>query len=490
MPGLEYLDFDLQIGRAKRRCCAKVIHSPAGESSEHFFRWPFDPRDLEVIRITIENIILRSRFAALRHCPPLRTTMIQEVGVRLFDAVFDGSIKSCYDRSRALADSERKGLRLRFHLDPALSGWPWEFLYNSESRDFLAMSAKTPIVRYLEIPERPRPLVVSEALRVLVVIASPQDEPYIPLDTEREKEEILEALREPRLKGILEVEFLEGEDTFRRLMRRQRGREEYHILHFIGHGAFDPAREEGYLVGENERGLGASMTSQQLARLPKDTFDTRLVILNACEGAVAASWDPFTSVAAALVRAGIPAVIAMQFEISDRAAQIFAKELYTAVADGYPVDAALADTRKVMDQAIPDNIEWATPVLFMRSPDGVLFDLVRLQPRVVEEQELAPEEYRRAGDYFYQQAEEALAAGETSEVEKASRQAREFYESAIRLGVEEAECYYRLGKLCQRLGRLEEARAAYLRAIAINPVYVGLRSIADFFAPAASIPKL
>jgi len=346
------------------------------------------------------------------------------------------------------------------------------------------MSAKTPIVRYLEVPEPPRPLAVDEALRLLVVIASPQDEAYIPLDTEMEKGEILEALRELRLNGILEVEFLEGAGTYQQLMRRQRGREEYHILHYIGHGAFDPDQGEGYLIGENERRLGVPMTSQQLARLLRDTFNTRLVILNACEGAIATIWDPFTSVAAALVHTGIPAVIAMQFEISDRAAQIFAKEFYTAVADGSPIDAALADVRKIMDQAIPDNIEWATPVLFMRSPNGVLFDFARLQARVVEEQELAPEEYRRAGDYFYQQAEEALAAGETREAERASRQACEFYESAIRLGVEEAECYYRLYKLYQRLGQLEEAEAACLRAISIDPAYKDLRSVADFFAKA------
>ena len=36
-------------------------------------------------------------------------------------------------------------------------------------------------------------------------------------------------------------------------------------------------------------------------------------------------------------------MIAMQFEITDKAAILLAKEFYDALADGYPVDGALAE---------------------------------------------------------------------------------------------------------------------------------------------------
>jgi formylglycine-generating enzyme required for sulfatase activity len=80
-------------------------------------------------------------------------------------------------------------------------------------------------------------------------------------------------------------------------------------------------------------------------------------------------------VAGSLVRQGIPAVVAMQFEISDRAACAFAEEFYAALAQGYPVDAGLAEARKAI-YCLPEDVEWGTPVLYLRAPDGVLFDVV------------------------------------------------------------------------------------------------------------------
>ncbi|MCG8423634.1 MAG: CHAT domain-containing protein [Proteobacteria bacterium] len=68
-----------------------------------------------------------------------------------------------------------------------------------------------------------------------------------------------------------------------------------------------------------------------------------------------------------------PAVIAMQFEITDKAALAFADELYPALVDGLPVDAAVAEARTAI-YTLPSDIEWGTPVLYMRAADGVLFD--------------------------------------------------------------------------------------------------------------------
>jgi hypothetical protein len=65
----------------------------------------------------------------------------------------------------------------------------------------------------------------------------------------------------------------------------------------------------------------------------------------------------------------------MQREISDEAAIHFARKLYRSLATGSPVDAAVAEARKAVSLALPTSVEWATPVLHMRSPDGILFDL-------------------------------------------------------------------------------------------------------------------
>jgi hypothetical protein len=46
-----------------------------------------------------------------------------------------------------------------------------------------------------------------------------------------------------------------------------------------------------------------------------------------------------------------------------------------ALADGMAVDAAVADARIAINIGVTPNIEWGTPVLYMRSSDGMLFNL-------------------------------------------------------------------------------------------------------------------
>ena len=116
--------------------------------------------------------------------------------------------------------------------------------------------------------------------------------------------------------------------------------------------------------------------SGDLALLLHDHSPLRLAVLNACEGALSAADDPFAGVAQSLVQGGLPAVVAMQFEITDRAAIVFAHEFYRALSDGYPVDAAVTEARKVLlTESRGTGLEWGTPVLYMRAPDGRIFDL-------------------------------------------------------------------------------------------------------------------
>jgi non-specific serine/threonine protein kinase len=71
-------------------------------------------------------------------------------------------------------------------------------------------------------------------------------------------------------------------------------------------------------------------------------------------------------------------VIAMQFEITDGAAIAFAQWFYAAIASGYPVDAALTEARKAI-YAQGHGVEWGTPVLYMRAPDGRIFDIEQVE---------------------------------------------------------------------------------------------------------------
>ncbi len=97
-----------------------------------------------------------------------------------------------------------------------------------------------------------------------------------------------------------------------------------------------------------------------------------MVVLNACRSARVDGADPFGGMAQGLVQQDATAVVAMQFPISDRAAVTFTGEFYGALVDGLPVDQAVSSARKALLADFRD--EWATPVLFLRSPDGNIFE--------------------------------------------------------------------------------------------------------------------
>jgi hypothetical protein len=62
------------------------------------------------------------------------------------------------------------------------------------------------------------------------------------------------------------------------------------------------------------------------------------------------------------------------------AARVVAGVPAAAVADGYPLDAAPSEARQAIYTNVSE-IEWATPVLYLRAPDGRIFDVAPPQPQ-------------------------------------------------------------------------------------------------------------
>ena len=399
---MEYLNFDLLLERAADGYTARVLACPAGQASADF-RNPFS--DLEV-----ENFFLRlgrpRRAVRRRESPEME--MVKQFGGRLFDAVFRGDVRACLRSSLDEVRREGKGLRIRLHLAaPELADWPWEYLYNSALNHFLSLSIGTPVVRYLELPLRIEPLVVTPPLRVLVMMASPEGCPA--LDVEREWRVLKDAVGTLEQRGRVILERLpQGQDSLATLQRHLR-RKVYHVFHFIGHGGYDERAEDGVLLLEDKDGRHREVSGQHLGMLLHDERTLRLAILNACEGARSSRTDPFAGTAQSLVQQGIPAVIAMQSEITDEAAITLAYEFYGALADGYPVDAALAEARKALF-AQGNEVEWGKPVLYLRAPDGRIFDIEKVseqdaQPR----QQPAKEGRREKAGVLYSEAQAAMA---------------------------------------------------------------------------------
>lgn len=349
MDAKSFLNFDILIERAEPGFRARVLNSPGGQAV-HSFVLPFSldtvtsPRD--------------SRAAAA-------------FGKQLFDAVFAEKIEIAFRSSVTIAASQNQGLRIRLRLNdvPELAAVPWELLHDGQ--DFFALSTQRAVVRYLELPQAIKPLTVTPPLRALIVLSSPAG--YDPLDIGRESQILKDAISDISATGIFEYKFL-TRPTLADLQEELR-KTEYHILHFGGHGEYNASATDdakGTLIFQDENGYGQRVGAIALARLLRDRGSMQLVVLNACEGARADSGNAFAGMAQTLIRQAIPSVIAMQFSLSDGAAQLFTRAFYRALADSLGIDEAIGAARLALSNPM-FGLEWATPILFSRADDGQLF---------------------------------------------------------------------------------------------------------------------
>ena len=289
-----------------------------------------------------------------------------ELGETLAKALFTSEIAQLLRQAR---EQGRFRVALNLTGESELLAIPWEMLRH-DGWD-LASQTDSTVVRELDTNAPVTRPLVQGRLRMLVVIANPRGD----LDVEGERRKIEETIGGTG--DLAEVTFLTG-CTYQALQRElQPGPEQrgpYHILHFVGHSASDAAGRTTLVL--NAEGGGAhAVDANSIAQIIGGHRSLQLVVFNSCEGARTAADDPFTSFATMLVQQGGPAVIAMQFEISDKAAKAFAAELYHSLLQRrYPVDAAVAEARKAINGVSPS--EFATPVLFLRAGSAERFNFV------------------------------------------------------------------------------------------------------------------
>ena len=365
---MRYEDFSLLLEPPHDGIYPVIVHSPAGEGRGTFqIPLPGEGDPPPAARRAPE--VTRD----MRSSAPARFDPA-EAGARLFQALFSGAVRDLFERSLGRIENDPEaGLRIVLRFDPdqpeagRLAALPWELLYRKDQRQFLNFSRKSPVVRFLNVP-RSLPPRLEPPVRILVAIASPAG--YPPLDTERELRRIEEALG-PVANAKRSILLNATPETLRaRLLE-----ETFHVLHFIGHGTFDAASGQGSLLFEDGEGREKTVTGPVMADLVRDFTSLRLVFLNACRTAeLSDATDPFAGLAAALVMAGVPAVLGMQIPISDAAAIAFSGAFYQRLAAGDPIDTATVEGRMAVHLADPDSQEWATPVLFLRTQDGRLFD--------------------------------------------------------------------------------------------------------------------
>jgi sugar lactone lactonase YvrE len=370
---MEAVDVELEISSGGAGTYLVAARSPSGEATATM-RLPFDEEEIENRLRALQTTLLLSTARTRRVISEVEQPVLQ-FGAALFDALITGDVRVLVGASRDRAAHEGKRLRLVLRIrPPELSRLPWEFLYNTGADEYLALTM--PLLRYPEVLEPRRPLEVSPPLEILGMVARPSDRH--PLEIEEEQRWLRVALVDLERAGRVRLTWIEGQ-TWRDLQRAMRqGR--WHVFHFIGHGGFDQTADEGIIALADDQGGTRPLHAGDLSLLLRDHASLRLVLLNACDTGRAGALDPFSSTAGALVRRGIPAVVAMQYEVSDRAAIEFVRTFYAAIADELPIDVSVMEARRAVKLAHRSSLEWGTPVLYLRSTHARIFQLSTSPP--------------------------------------------------------------------------------------------------------------
>jgi hypothetical protein len=361
---VSYLNFALELSALPAPGRYRIsVNSPIGQTSVDVSS-PFTAAELENYLA-----VFGRETAGITRAQETQTA--REFGDRIFNFLIRNNedVNAAYFASLERAGSE--GLRIRLSVENAgeLARLPWEFL-RDPSREFLALSRSTPVIRYSPQLTLRRPLNITIPLRVLVMISAPRGLPE--LDVEGEWQRLQEATADLQARGLLLLERLD-DATLIALQRKLRSNE-YHVFHYIGHSDFNASTQQGVLVFEDELDHDKPhvITGEALGRELGEENTIRLVVLNSCHSARRSDRDVLAGIASGLVARGIPAIVAMQFAISDLAAKAFAEEFYRVISENLPIDSALSEARRAIANRV-GSIEWATPVLYMRSEDGVLF---------------------------------------------------------------------------------------------------------------------
>lgn len=362
-----YYDFVLVVDTVQRdnsgsqQFSVRVLESPAGESKAPEFISPIPPSLQRKIR-QLENRQLEEKD-------------IVNLGEQLADFLLPDPVRQLFLNSLSRLQPN-EGLRLRLFLDPSLVSIPWEYVYIHElteaknSMGFCGLNPKISIVRHELLPVGAKLDMTPKKRRLLVALASPQDEELLRLDKEREN--IDRALKE--IPGIEPV-YVQDATAQKLLDELIAGAD---IFHFAGHGKFKRSTlgdSGGYILLLGEDGKSAPMPAESLA-VNLQSRGVQLVFLGACETGRRDEQNVWSGVVTNLMAAGIPAAIAMQYKIWDESAIAFSGTFYKALAAGLPLEQAVSlgriavfnqcDALKDKEQRQKYWRDWGVPVLYCR----------------------------------------------------------------------------------------------------------------------------
>ncbi len=279
----------------------------------------------------------------------------------------DEKVRLLYCRVKTAVEASNHLLRLRLLVGPTspeLNGLRWELLTDPETKAPLGTSQKVLFSRFMVSQDwRPVKLRPKSDLRAVVAVAAPPDLGRYQLAAVDRDSEIARAQEGL---GDIRSTVLGCEEplTLERLAASLR--EEIDILYLVCHGTL--ARGQApYLFLQDDDGNVARVEGADLAeRIRELPVPPRLVVLASCESGGTADGSTQAALAPHLAEAGVPAVLAMQGQITMETVKKAIPVFFSELGKDGQIDRALAVARGTVRER-PDA--WM-PALYLRLKSG------------------------------------------------------------------------------------------------------------------------
>jgi tetratricopeptide (TPR) repeat protein len=313
---------------------------------------------------------------------PLAPNLV-EFGQTLYNALFQGTIRDSWMTAQGIAQNRREGLRLRLGLKgDRLPRLPWEVLHAGVRP--LATGTDVVFSRYqasfapmatVLTPHRSPIIEQNQPLRILMVLAAPTDQEVLELEREANhlREELMRDLGGAT--GDIELTILNQPGREKLTQALEQGR--FHILHYAGHSNLGVSGGDLYLVNDRT-GLTEVLSGDDLAGLLVNN-GIRMAVFNSCRGVYTATADPTNATESgnlteALLKRGVPAVLAMAERIPDDVALTLSRLFYRNLKQRYPIDLSLSRARQGLLSSYGSNqLYWSLPILYLHPDfDGYL----------------------------------------------------------------------------------------------------------------------
>ena len=268
--------------------------------------------------------------------------LLPEIGKRLYKEVFEKAGAITIVQAWNLQPAEQRQISIVSDIPRVLS-LPWELLHDEQG--FLALRTRHPVALLRRLQQRQLAELAAPfepPLRILLVTARPTGTGFI--DPRGLARELLDEVEGQVEAGAMVLEFLRPPTLSALQTRLQDTRKPVHILHFDGHGVFegepDPHDgqrkhdgEQGKLAFEDAEGKLDLVKADDLAQVLQDS-GVKLAVLDACQSAMGAADDAFSSVAARLIQGGVDATVAMSASILVASSTRFFERFYHELAAG------------------------------------------------------------------------------------------------------------------------------------------------------------